>query len=106
MVCGYSRWAAAMLLPSLAGGEPDGWLVTAAGRARGGAAGTDPGRRGRGQPLARKKVELTGECQAFRGTLATKVTLCRQADPEAKALSNAFTTTWRPRSCPAAPSPS
>src|SRR6185312_3544527 len=32
------------------------------------------------------RVELTGECQAFRGTLATKVIVCRPADPEAKGL--------------------
>ena len=29
---------------------------------------------------------LTGECQAFRGTLATKVYVCKPADPEAKGL--------------------
>jgi transposase len=32
------------------------------------------------------KVELTGECQAFRGTLAAKVIVCKPADPEAKGL--------------------
>jgi transposase len=32
------------------------------------------------------RVELTAECQAFRGTLATKVIVCRPADPEAKGL--------------------
>jgi transposase len=31
-------------------------------------------------------VELTAECQGFRGTLATKVIVCRPADPEAKGL--------------------
>ena len=31
-------------------------------------------------------AELTAECQAFRGTLATKVIICRPADPEAKGL--------------------
>lgn len=30
--------------------------------------------------------ELTTECQAFRGTLGTKVVICRPADPEAKGL--------------------
>ena len=30
--------------------------------------------------------ELTAECQAFRGTLAAKVLICRPADPEAKGL--------------------
>jgi len=32
------------------------------------------------------KPELTGECQAFRGTLAAKVIVCKPADPEAKGL--------------------
>jgi transposase len=31
-------------------------------------------------------VELTAQCQAFRGTLATKVIVCKPADPEAKGL--------------------
>ncbi|WP_437440879.1 Mu transposase domain-containing protein, partial [Serinicoccus kebangsaanensis] len=33
-----------------------------------------------------RKVELTAECQAFRGVLGTKVILCKPADPEAKGL--------------------
>ena len=33
-----------------------------------------------------RRVELTGECQAFRGTLAAKVIICKPADPEAKGL--------------------
>jgi transposase len=32
------------------------------------------------------KPELTGDCQAFRGTLGVKVIICRPADPEAKGL--------------------
>jgi hypothetical protein len=32
------------------------------------------------------RPELTGECQAFRGTLAAKVIVCKPADPEAKGL--------------------
>jgi transposase len=32
------------------------------------------------------RSELTGDCQAFRGTLGTKVLICRPADPEAKGL--------------------
>jgi transposase len=32
------------------------------------------------------RSELTAECQGFRGTLATKVLICRPADPEAKGL--------------------
>ena len=34
----------------------------------------------------RRRPELTQECQAFRGTLAAKVIICRPADPEAKGL--------------------
>ena len=33
-----------------------------------------------------RRSELTAECQAFRGTLAAKVVVCRPADPEAKGL--------------------
>jgi transposase len=33
-----------------------------------------------------RRSELTVECQGFRGTLATKVVVCRPADPEAKGL--------------------
>jgi transposase len=32
------------------------------------------------------RVELTAECQAFRGTLAAKVIVCKPADPEAEGL--------------------
>jgi transposase len=86
MITGYSRWLSAVLIPSRA--APDlyaGWwqlieqlgtvprvLVwdgeSAIGRWRAG------------------KVELTGECQAFRGTLAAKVLVCKPGDPEAKGL--------------------
>ena len=36
--------------------------------------------------MAGPPAELTGECQAFRGTLAAKVLVCKPADPEAKGL--------------------
>ena len=86
MVLGYSRWLLAMLLPSRRAEDLfAGWwqlierlgavprvLVWdgegAIGRRRGG------------------RSELTGECQAFRGTLGTKVVICRPADPEAKGI--------------------
>ena len=32
------------------------------------------------------RPELTGDCQAFRGTLGVKVVVCKPADPEAKGL--------------------
>jgi len=48
---------------------------------------------GRGGAIGRwraGKPELTSECQAFRGTLAAKVIICRPADPEAKGLVERF----------------
>jgi transposase len=86
MVSGYSRWLSALLIPSR-GGEDlfAGWwqlIATLGGVPRllvwdgEGAIG----RYRRGEP------ELTGECQAFRGTLATRVYVCKPADPEAKGL--------------------
>jgi transposase len=86
MVCGYSRWLSAVLIPSrrcedlfcgwwrLIGrlGAVPRVLVWdgegAVGRWRGG------------------RSELTAECQAFRGTLGARVIICRPADPEAKGI--------------------
>src|SRR3978361_2041147 len=34
----------------------------------------------------RGRPELTAECQAFRGTLGTRVVVCKPADPESKGL--------------------
>jgi transposase len=86
MVCGYSRWLSGLLVPSRQAADLfAGWwwqlqalravprvLVWdgegAVGRWRGG------------------RVELTAECQAFRGTLGAKVLILRPADPEAKGI--------------------
>jgi transposase len=86
MVCGYSRWLSALLIPTRTAQDLfAGWwhhfvalgaaprvLVwdgeSAIGRWRGG------------------RSELTAECQAFRGVLGAKVLICRPADPEAKGL--------------------
>jgi len=86
MITGYSRWLSAVLIPTRCSQDLfAGWwqlieaLQTvprvlvwdgegAIGRWRGG------------------KVELTGECQAFRGTLGAKVLVCKPRDPEAKGL--------------------
>lgn len=90
MVCGYSRWASAALIPtrtaedlyaawwqhlSVLGAVPrvlvwDGEGAVGRWRAR--------------QP------ELTALCQAFRGTLAAKVVICKPGDPEAKGLVERF----------------
>jgi transposase len=86
MITGYSRWLSGVLIPSRRSEDLfAGWwqlienlqavprvLVWdgegAIGRWRAG------------------RVELTVECQAFRGTLAAKVLVCKPADPEAKGL--------------------
>lgn len=101
MVCGYSRWVAARMLPSRQG--PDllagHWLLlrqlgavpralvwdneSAVGRWRGG------------------RPELTEAMNAFRGALGITVIQCRPADPEAKGLVSGLTGIWRPRSCQA-----
>jgi len=90
MVCGYSRHAAALLVPSRHGEDLfAGWwqLIRGLGavprtlvRDGEGAIGRWRGRRS----------ELTAECQAFRGTLAASVYVCRPRDPEAKGLVERF----------------
>jgi transposase len=87
MVSGYSRWAAAVLVPSRNAEDLyAGWwqLIQGLGAVPRllvwdgeGAAGRHPGK-------------LTAECQAFRGTLAAGVYVCRPADPEAKGLVERF----------------
>jgi transposase len=86
MVCGYSRWLSAVLIPSRRVADLfAGWwqLIAALGSVPrvlvwDGEAAIGRWRGGR--------VELTGECQAFRGTLGAKVVVCKPADPEAKGL--------------------
>ena len=86
MVCGYSRWLSAVLIPSRSAEDLfAGWwqllarldavprmLVwdgeAAVGRRRG------------------KATVLTQDAHAFRGTLGAKVHICAPADPEAKGL--------------------
>jgi transposase len=86
MVCGYSRWAAAVLIPTRAAEDLfAGWWQLLAGL------GSVPrvlvwdGEGAVGRWRAGRS-ELTAACQGFRGTLATKVLICRPADPEAKGL--------------------
>jgi transposase len=86
MVCGYSRFALAMLLPSRSAEDLyAGWweLISRLGAVP--RVFVWDGESAVGRWRARR-VELTGECQAFRGTLATKVIICKPADPEAKGL--------------------
>ena len=86
MVCAYSRWLMALLIPTRTAADLfAGWWQLVAGL------GAVPrvlvwdgegaiGRWRAGRP------ELTGDCQAFRGTLGVKVIVCKPADPEAKGL--------------------
>ncbi|SFF54893.1 IS21 family transposase [Blastococcus tunisiensis] len=86
MVCGYSRWAAAVLVPSRTAEDlMAGWwqLITSLGAVPRVLVWDGEGAVGRWRG---GRSELSAECQAFRGTLATKVLICRPADPEAKGL--------------------
>jgi transposase len=86
MVCGYSRWLSAVLIPSRRAEDLfAGWwqhLATLGSVPRvlvwDGEGAVGRWRSGRS--------ELTRDCQAFRGTLGAKVIICRPADPEAKGL--------------------
>jgi transposase len=86
MVTGYSRWLSGVLIPSRRAEDLfAGWwqLIAALGSVPrvlvwDGEAAIGRWRGGR--------VELTAECQAFRGTLGAKVVVCKPADPEAKGL--------------------
>jgi len=86
MVTGYSRWLSAVLIPTRS--CPDlfaGWwqLIAALGSVPRVLVWDGEGAIGRWRA---GRVELTGECQAFRGTLGAKVLVCKPADPEAKGL--------------------
>jgi transposase len=90
MVTGYSRWSLGVLVPSR--GVPDlyaGWwqLITALGAVPRVLVWDGEGAVGRWR---HRRPELTGECHAFRGTLGTKVIICKPADPEAKGLVERF----------------
>jgi len=86
MVTGYSRWLSGLLVPSRAAEDLfAGWwqLICGLGAVPRALVWDGEGAVGRwraGRP------ELTGECQAFRGTVAAKVIVCKPADPEAKGL--------------------
>jgi len=87
MVCGYSRWASAVLIPSRNAEDLyAGWwqLISQLGAVPRLLVWDGEG------AVGRHPDKLTGECQAFRGTLATKVYVCRPADPEAKGLVERF----------------
>ena len=86
MICAYSRWLSAVLIPSRRSEDLfAGWwqLIAALGAVPRALVWDGEGAIGRWRS---GRVELTSECQAFRGTLAAKVIVCRPADPEAKGL--------------------
>jgi transposase len=86
MVSGYSRWLSAVLVPSRHSADLfAGWwqLIEALGAVPRVLVWDGEGAIGRNRG---GKCELTAECQAFRGTLGTRVIVCRPADPEAKGL--------------------
>lgn len=90
MVTGYSRWLSGVLVPTR--GAPDlfaGWwqLIEALGAVPRVLVWDGEGAIGRWRA---GKAELTGDCQAFRGTLGAKVIVCKPADPEAKGLVERF----------------
>lgn len=86
MISAYSRWLLAMLIPSRRAEDLfAGWweLINRLGAVPRALVWDGEGAVGRWRG---GRVELTQECQAFRGVLATKVIVCRPADPEAKGL--------------------
>ncbi|HEX5696860.1 MAG TPA: IS21 family transposase [Acidimicrobiia bacterium] len=86
MVCGYSRWWSARLLPSREAGDLfAGWwsLLQEVGGIPKTLVWDGEGAIGRWR---RGTSELTVDCQGFRGTLGAKVVICKPADPEAKGM--------------------
>jgi transposase len=90
MVCGYSRWACAVLIPTRTAEDLyAGWWqhLSMLGATPRVLVWDGEGAVGRWRA---RQPELTGACQAFRGTLAAKVLICKPGDPEAKGLVERF----------------
>jgi transposase len=86
MVTGYSRWLSAVLVPSRAAEDLfAGWwqLIERLGAVPRLLVWDGEGAVGQ---YRRGDSRLTAECQAFRGTLATRVYVCLPRDPESKGL--------------------
>lgn len=86
MIAGYSRWLSAVLIPSRRAEDLfAGWwqLIEQLQASPRVLVWDGEGAIGRWRA---GKVELTQECQAFRGTLGAAVLVCKPADPEAKGL--------------------
>jgi transposase len=90
MVCGYSRWASAVLIPTRTAEDLyAGWWqhLSTLGATPRVLVWDGEGAVGRWR---QRQPELTGACHAFRGTLAAKVLICKPGDPEAKGLVERF----------------
>jgi transposase len=86
MISAYSRWLMALLIPTRRAEDLfAGWweLICRLGAVPRALVWDGEGAIGRWRA---GRVELTKECQAFRGVLAAKVIVCKPADPEAKGL--------------------
>jgi transposase len=86
MVLGYSRWLSAMLIPTRRAEDLfAGWwyLIQALGAVPRTLVWDGEGAIGRWRA---GKIELTGDCQAFRGVLGTKVVVLKPAEPEHKGI--------------------
>jgi transposase len=86
MVTGYSRWLSGVLIPTRGVGDLlAGWwqLIQALGAAPRVLVWDGEGAIGRWRA---GRVELTSECQAFRGTLGAKVIVLKPRQPEHKGI--------------------
>jgi transposase len=86
MVTGYSRWLSAILVPTRHAEDLfAGWwrLIQALGAVPRLLVWDGEGAVGRNRG---GRVELTAECQAFRGVLGTKVIVLKPAEPEHKGI--------------------
>ncbi len=86
MATGYSRWLSAILIPTRRAEDLfAGWwrLLQALGAVPRTLVWDGEGAIGRNRG---GRVELTGDCQAFRGVLGTKVHVLKPAEPEHKGI--------------------
>jgi transposase len=86
MVTGYSRWLSAVLIPTRRAEDLfAGWwrLIHALGAVPRTLVWDGEGAIGRNRG---GRVELTGDCQGFRGVLGTKVVVLKPAEPEHKGI--------------------
>jgi transposase len=86
MVCGYSRWLSAILIPSRRSEDLlAGWwqLIAALGAVPRTLVWDGEGAIGRWRS---GRTELTRDCQAFRGVLGTKVIVLKVGEPEHKGI--------------------